>query len=93
MAEKSEIRFDIVYVIFIPKQLEEFTLYISEEFGHITHICPCGCKQKIDIGIAPFWKDGWTMTENNGEVSLSPSLLNRFCGAHYFFRNNKIEWC
>jgi hypothetical protein len=33
-----------------------------------------------------------TVTEHDGLITVSPSILCG-CGAHYFIRQNKIEWC
>ena len=35
---------------------------------------------------------GHTVTESNGLITVSPSILCG-CGAHYFIVNNEIRWC
>lgn len=35
---------------------------------------------------------GHTTTVTGGFITVSPSILCG-CGAHYFVRQNKIEWC
>lgn len=83
------------YLIELPKDKEEGILYISKEFGIVIHLCACGCGVESVTSIE---KDGsgWTLTENNGKVTLRPSIGN-FIGekpyhAHYYITNNKIEW-
>lgn len=80
----------------IPNELENGKLYISLEFGTAVHLCACGCGQKTVTRLQPCWRTGWTLTENNGAVSLRPSIGN-FSGekpyhAHYFITNNKVIW-
>ncbi len=82
-----------VFLDFIPNELEEGKLYISEKYKTATHLCACGCKCKT---ITPLKEGEWTMTNNNGSITLSPSIGN-FSGenpyhAHYFIRDNKILW-
>lgn len=84
------------YVDEITGELEHGVLYISKRFGIAIHLCACGCGQKSVTDLQPRWSDGWTITENEGLVTLSPSIGN-FNGespyhAHYFIRNNKIQW-
>lgn len=33
------------------------------------------------------------VTESNGIITVSPSILCGRCGAHYFVEQNKIRWC
>lgn len=81
----------------IPVNLEEGILYISEEFQTSSHLCPCGCGKHA---VTPFndWPDSWTLTRSGAEgetVTLSPSILNPNCPnkAHYFIRENRVDWC
>jgi len=87
-----------VYLIHLPpwKEMENGILYISLQFGVANHLCACGCGQQT---VMPFGKGdlGWNMTDNNGEISFTPSIGN-FMGedpyhAHYYITNNKIIWC
>lgn len=85
-----------VYVETIPNELEEGKLYISLEYGIAIHLCACGCKGKTVTGLKEHWNDGWTLTDNDGKVTLRPSIGN-FSGenpyhAHYFITNNQIQW-
>lgn len=79
------------FVEFIPAKPEEGILYISVQYKTATHLCACGCGEKV---ITPFSPVDWTMSFNGETVSLSPSIGNwRFaCKSHYFIRNDKVEW-
>lgn len=78
-----------------PEAMKPGILYISHEFHLINHLCPCGCGAQAVCPIepdAPEWS--WNFTENEGKVTLRPSILNRACPnkSHYYITNNKIEW-
>jgi Family of unknown function (DUF6527) len=57
--------------------------------------CPCGCANMTHINLMkshePHWD--WSKNEADHKITLSPSILNRTCGAHYFIRDNDIVWC
>ena len=74
--------FEIVYTQYIPMEMEEGKLYISEKYHTCNHLCPCGCKNQIPIPLTENKGYGWQIFHKNGDknlVTLSPSLLNRFC--------------
>lgn len=75
------------FVEFIPEKLKENTLYISEEYTIIIHLCLCGCGNK---SVTPINKNGWVLANNNGLISLTPSILNNNCPNryHYIITNN-----
>lgn len=77
----------------IPHELETGKLYIAKQYNVAVHLCACGCGVKT---VTPL-KDGeWTLTENDGKVTLRPSIGNCIgenpYHAHYFITENKIEW-
>ena len=80
----------------ITDQLKEGVIYISLKYGVAIHLCCCGCMEKTVTDLKPKWKDGWNLQDNDGKITLRPSIGN-FIGeipyhAHYFITNNKIEW-
>ena len=94
-------RLDSITPVFVEAEispdLKHGELYISMKYGIAQHLCACGCCQKTVMGFKPEWDDGWTITEQNGLVSFTPSVGN-FSGenpyhAHYYITNNKIVWC
>ena len=81
---------------FIPQDIQEGILYISEKFGIAIHLCACGCGKQSITPIYPYWKEGWTISNINDSITLRPSIGN-FMGenpyhSHYFITENKIEW-
>lgn len=83
------------YLKELPKEKEEGILYISKEFGLAIHLCACGCGVETVTPFAPDLEP-WTMTENNGLITLRPSIGNfkgeRPYHAHYYITDNEIEW-
>ena len=82
------------FMVYIPEDIEEGILYISESLWVTIHLCACGCGNKV---VAPLdISTGWVLTHNDDStVSLSPSIGNFDfpCKSHYFIKNNKVEWC
>jgi hypothetical protein len=85
-----------LYCETIPEVLEEGILYISYKYGMAIHLCACGCKQHCVTGLQPYWNTGWSIQDNEGLITLRPSIGNwegeNPYHAHYFITNNKIEW-
>lgn len=80
-----------VYMNNIPdkKHLDEGVVYISRKYDLAIHLCPCGCGEEVVI---PISKNGWSLTEENGLITLHPSILNRFeCKSHYYIRDSKVD--
>lgn len=82
---------NLVKVHYLPKQLEEGYLYVSEEFGVAGHLCACGCKSKV---ITPLEPSEWAFTEINDKPSLYPSIGNWQlpCRSHYWITEGEVEW-
>ena len=80
------------FVRYIPEELEEGKLYISMEYATASHLCACGCGEKVVTPISP---DFWQLFYDGKAISLTPSIGNyEFpCQSHYFIRHNKVEWC
>jgi len=82
-----------IYCEYMPDMFEAGKLYISTAFGIAIHLCACGCGGNT---VTPLGAGEWELTDNNGKVTLRPSIGN-WSGqspyhAHYFITNNKIEW-
>lgn len=89
MSRRSEIT--PKQVEFIPKNLEDGVLYISERFKTASHLCCCGCGQKV---VTPLNPAKWHLTVHGSAVSLCPSIgLGTLpCRSHYWIRQSKIDW-
>ena len=60
-------------------------------------LCPCGCGKEISIRVVRGKHDGhpcWTYEiHEDGTLTLSPSILQRFdCKAHFFIRRGRVVW-
>ena len=79
------------FVEIIPENLKPGVLYISIEYSTASHLCPCGCGQKV---ITPIRPDQWTLTWDGESASLSPSIGNWgfSCKSHYWIRESRIIW-
>nr|WP_244859784.1 DUF6527 family protein [Nitrosospira sp. NRS527] len=57
-------------------------------------MCPCGCKQKIELPLIREASPRWKLEVNqHGNPTISPSIwLNTGCRSHFFVRAGKIIW-
>lgn len=78
-------------VHYMPKDLEEGVLYVSEEFSTAAHLCACGCGSKIRTPLGP---TEWSFKETNSGPTLHPSIGNwqQACKSHYFIHQGKVVW-
>lgn len=57
--------------------------------------CPCGCRELLVLPLHPssatpgstVWRPTW---HGDGTLSLSPSVVNTRCGAHFFVRHCRV---
>lgn len=79
------------FVEFIPKLLEPGVLYVSEKYRTASHLCACGCGEKV---VTPLSSADWHLSMDGGKVSLHPSIgnWNYACRSHYWIRRNGISW-
>lgn len=96
IANKIDKFYRTVFCEFFPEKLHYGVLYVSEECECSTHLCPCGCGNKVHIPISVTEHSDmdWTYKREGDLVTFNPSLLNKHCPnkAHYFVRANKIVW-
>ncbi|WP_454844964.1 DUF6527 family protein [Pseudomonas farris] len=80
-----------VFVEFIPDQIEEGNLYISEQYNTVIHKCCCGCGEEVVTPLSPV---DWRLVKGARGISLYPSIGNWSyqCKSHYFIRDNQILW-
>ena len=79
------------FVEFVPEELEEGILYISEVHGTAIHKCCCGCGEEV---VTPLTPADWHLRKQGRTVSLTPSIgnWNYACQSHYWIRKNRVEW-
>lgn len=75
----------------IPKELDEGILYISRRFRTASHLCCCGCGQRV---VTPLNPAKWRLVDHGATVSLSPSIgLGALpCRSHYWIKRSHIDW-
>ncbi len=84
------------YIESIPENLSPGILYIEGFQGNhwfATLLCPCGCKQEININLdkndSPCWE-----IRNTRFSDLWPSIWKKNgCKSHFFLKNGFIFWC
>lgn len=69
MTRRREIRHE--FVEFVPATLAEGVLYVSLEYGTASHLCCCGCGNKV---VTPLSPTDWRMIYDGETVSLDPSM-------------------
>jgi Family of unknown function (DUF6527) len=80
------------FVEFIPRELEQGVLYISERYQTASHLCACGCGEKV---VTPLSPADWRLhRDQEGLVTLHPSIgnWNHPCRSHYWIRKNWVQW-
>ena len=79
------------FVEFIPEQLEDGVLYISQRYRTALHRCCCGCGSEV---VTPLGPTDWTLEIVNGAVTLRPSVGNWSlpCRSHYLIRRSRVVW-
>ena len=82
----------VKFVEYMPKEKEFGVLYVSKRFNLVICQCPCGCGTEAVMPIKPKpW--GWDYSEKDGRITLSPSVATNCVNrAHFFIRENKIQW-
>ncbi len=61
-------------------------IYISKKYKGTSHLCLCGCGVECFL---PLELNEWELKENNGKITISPSILQRFqCQSHYIINDN-----
>lgn len=77
------------FVETIPEVLDLGVLYVSMEFGTVTHLCCCGCGEEVVTPLAP---TDWKLTYDGETISIWPSVgnWNLPCRSHYVIRGSKV---
>jgi len=79
------------FVEFVPEELKERTIYISIRFATVSHLCVCGCGNKV---VTPLRPTDWKLIFDGKTISLEPSIGNWSfgCQSHYYIRNSRVRW-
>jgi hypothetical protein len=79
------------FVEFIPEHLNQGTIYVSIRFATASHLCCCGCGNKV---VTPLRPTDWKLIFDGKTISLEPSIGNWSftCQSHYWICNNNVRW-
>lgn len=82
----------------LPDVPREKVLYILGENGHLwkaAMMCPCGCKEILQMSLHQEGRPRWTFTYNQDKTgTLHPSVWRKVgCKSHFFIRKGRIHWC
>lgn len=79
------------FVEFIPDELDDGVLYISDRYKTCSHKCCCGCGEEV---VTPLSPAEWRLTRQGNVVSLWPSIGNwdYRCRSHYVIDRNQVKW-
>lgn len=83
--------FEHTFVEAMPRELEEGKLYISMRYRTASHLCACGCGNKV---VTPIKPPKWHLYFDGKSVSLWPSI-GRWqlpCRSHYWIEHGKVRW-
>lgn len=83
--------FEHVFVEAVPADLEEGKLYVSMRYRTASHLCACGCGNKV---VTPIKPAKWHLYFDGSAVSLWPSIGNWQlpCQSHYWIEFGKVRW-
>jgi hypothetical protein len=84
-----EIGFEFVELM--PAKLEDGIVYISMQFATASHLCFCGCGEKV---VTPFSPTDWKLMFDGETISIGPSIgsWDFPCQSHYWITRNVIHW-
>jgi len=77
---------------FLPLKIDLMprTIYICLKLNCCIHLCLCGCGHECFL---PLGEGEWSLTDNNGKITIIPSILQRFnCKSHYIITNGKANF-
>lgn len=90
------VRQEIVEPIYVEEylpsksEMKQGKIYISKQYNGSSHLCLCGCGEECYL---PIKKGEWSLTDNNGKITITPSILQRFdCKSHYIITNGKANF-
>ena len=70
---------------YMPETKEFGKIYYSPQFKGAGHLCLCGCG--VDCYL-PIKEGEWSLSEKDGKITITPSILQRFdCKSHYIITN------
>ena len=79
------------FVELIPETLDQRVVYISIKYRTASHLCMCGCGNKV---VTPIRPERWQLSYDGQSVSLFPSIGNWGlpCQSHYWIEKDTVKW-
>ena len=86
-----------VHVDEMPDTFKPLTVYLCGEGEYLwaaAMICPCGCKDVINLNLLRTVRPCWSVQEHpDGTVTQTPSVWRqKGCRSHFFVRHGRIDW-
>lgn len=83
----EKVSIEPVFVEYMPEEMEQGKVYISDEYQVSIHLCLCGCGEET---IMSLMANQWSYTNTEKGVSFTPSVGNyQFaCKSHYIITNS-----
>ena len=91
-------QYKIKWVEDLPKQIDKNTIYIIGGHEHPFYAavtCPRKkCRKVIHLEVSKQFDKRWSVKEEDGVVSLSPSIYvtDSPCKCHYWIKNGHVIW-
>ena len=88
----------VVYMEDLPDNLSQRTVYLLGSIDApwcLAMMCPCGCKEVIQLSLLEDDSPRWTFSLNSkGLISVTPSIWRvRGCKSHFFVKKGMILFC
>ncbi len=87
-------KFTLVVCNDLSDEIEPGVLQHAPECNTLRFCCPCGCGRKANLNLyqdPPPNVPKWQFDEKT--LTVTPSVNDLKCGAHYFIRNGEVVWC
>lgn len=93
----EKIDFGYKFSEYVPQSINDGVVYVisEDEFEWvIIFLCPCGCREKIELNLLPDTMPNWTYLIKEKRISVHPSIDRlRDCKSHFFIKEGLIKWC
>jgi hypothetical protein len=82
----------------MPDLFKPLTVYLCGEGEYMwaaAMICPCGCKDVINLNLLKTVRPRWSVKEHpDRTITLTPSVWRqKGCRSHFLLRRGRIDWC
>ena len=78
----------------LPKPGQLLIVASGDKAKWVRMLCPCGCRELLALNLMGSHSPRWTTTRDVADrLTVHPSVHSTTCGAHFFIRSNRIEWC